>query len=214
MVTQAQIEAAWQHYLSVDPQTWGISDMKAALEAAVKAAPPLPKGLLPVTPAEIEMMMEDVEHHRAGTVQRTPDGYLRTYYGGFNLTTLAEHVYRELSQRPIAPPPPQEIAGLIEEADSLLSKTAGHHAQLIGRLRDALRALAQENERLLEHCRVDGFMLTNANERIGELEAERDAIQALNKSLLAHNGELIRELGAAKEKGEVITSGEIAASER
>jgi hypothetical protein len=50
------------------------------------------------TPAEIELMMEDAEHHRAGTVQRTPDGYLRTYYGGFNLTTLAEHICREMAQ--------------------------------------------------------------------------------------------------------------------
>lgn len=51
------------------------------------------------TPAEIELMIEDVENHGAGTVQRTSDGALRTYYAGFNLTALAEHIARELANR-------------------------------------------------------------------------------------------------------------------
>ena len=36
-VTQAELEAAWHVYLSVDPRTWGFSHMKAALEAAERA---------------------------------------------------------------------------------------------------------------------------------------------------------------------------------
>lgn len=34
MAMQAEIEAAWQVYCSVNPQVWGINHMKAALEAA------------------------------------------------------------------------------------------------------------------------------------------------------------------------------------
>lgn len=64
--------------------------------------PKPPKARLPsvqiITPAEIELMMADVEHHRAGPVRRMDDGTLRVYYAGFNLTALAEHIARELAQ--------------------------------------------------------------------------------------------------------------------
>ena len=50
------------------------------------------------TPAEIELMFEGLTLP-IGTVQRTEDGMLRTYYAGFNLTALAEHISRELANR-------------------------------------------------------------------------------------------------------------------
>ena len=52
------------------------------------------------TPAEIELMMTDC--HAAGTTQRMGDGTLRTYYAGFSLTALAEHLSRELTELPSA----------------------------------------------------------------------------------------------------------------
>lgn len=51
------------------------------------------------TASEIEMMMEDADHHRAGPVLRCEDGSLRVYYSGFNLTALAAHIARELANR-------------------------------------------------------------------------------------------------------------------
>jgi hypothetical protein len=48
------------------------------------------------TPAEIELMFEGAQ---AGTIERTHDGELRTYFPGFSLTALAEHLSRELAQR-------------------------------------------------------------------------------------------------------------------
>jgi hypothetical protein len=132
MFTQAGIEAAWRHYLSVDPQTWGISDMKAALEAAAKAAPPLPE--------EIAGLIKPwIPQGHPGCMM--PDG---------------------------ADPCPQWTSAL----------------ERVRQLEAALRALAQENERL----KVNIGMLTaddkkRAEERadllvkIRELEAERDAIR-------------------------------------
>ena len=49
------------------------------------------------TPAEIELMMRDTEHHKAGPVYHCDDGTLRVYYAGFNLTALAAHIARELA---------------------------------------------------------------------------------------------------------------------
>lgn len=55
----------------------------------------------PTTPSalEIEKMMENVQAHKGGTVMRTIDDTLRTYYSGFNLTALAVHIARSLAER-------------------------------------------------------------------------------------------------------------------
>ena len=50
------------------------------------------------TQSEIELMMEDADHHLAGPITRCDDGTLRTYYAGFNLTALAAYIARELAQ--------------------------------------------------------------------------------------------------------------------
>lgn len=80
--------------LDLPPSEKLMEAARAALAAAERVAGP--------TPAEIELMMVDTEHHRAGPVHRSDDGTLRVYYAGFNLTALSEHIARELAQAALA----------------------------------------------------------------------------------------------------------------
>jgi hypothetical protein len=61
---------------------------------------------------------------------------------------------------------------------------------------DGARLGAGDGSTLSEGPLADAIALQETHRKRAEkAEAERDAIEALNKSLLAHNGELLRELG-------------------
>jgi hypothetical protein len=121
--------------------------------------------------------------------------------------------YRDVVRKIVAlaspvPPLPDEITGLIKR---LVSDKASPEERTMAAamISAALRALAQENGRLDDITEAtkalleirdetiaicEGNLAIKAN-RIRELEAERNAIRALNTSLLAHNRELLRDIG-------------------